>query len=182
MTFLPKIRPHFGGVWERLVKCCKSSLTHVLNGGTVFDEVLYIQPLSRSSRWWTDGHSHTSAWTPRTHSCLLRITSCWEGRIPTYRLPSSAPRRDWRAKVGERPNKSRTTMVDRIHFKPYGKDQVDEKRESPTSYRPGIGWRQDERERNRPAGRVIKLMPGKDGEVRTAVFKTKPGEHTRPVL
>ena len=39
--FSPPSAPHFGGVWERLVKCCKSSLTHVLNGRTVSDEVLY---------------------------------------------------------------------------------------------------------------------------------------------
>ncbi len=33
-----------------------------------------------------------------------------------------------------------------------------------------------------PVGRVTKLMPGKDGVVRTAVVKTKSGEYTRPVI
>ena len=33
-----------------------------------------------------------------------------------------------------------------------------------------------------PVERVIKLMPGKDGVVRTAVVKTKSGEYTRPVI
>ena len=39
--FSPPSAPHFEGVWERLVKCCKSSLTHVLKRWTVSDEVLY---------------------------------------------------------------------------------------------------------------------------------------------
>ncbi len=38
--FSPPSSPHFGGVWERLVKSCKTALRSVLLNQTVTDEVL----------------------------------------------------------------------------------------------------------------------------------------------
>ena len=38
--FNPPAAPHFGGVWERLVRSSKRALIHILNGRTLTDEIL----------------------------------------------------------------------------------------------------------------------------------------------
>ncbi|KFD49835.1 hypothetical protein M513_09302 [Trichuris suis] len=39
-VFSPPGAPHFGGIWERMIRTAKDALLRVLNGNAVSDEVL----------------------------------------------------------------------------------------------------------------------------------------------
>ena len=147
--FSPPSAPHFEGVWERLVKCCKSSLTHVLKEWTVSDEVHGF----RRDRV-TDGRTATYTYQRGSQGPV----PAYSESLPARRAASQPTGRHHqphgetvKQKLEKGPTNHRwllETMVDRIRPKPNGEDQVDEKRESPASWRLCIGCRQDEWEGN----------------------------------
>jgi transposase InsO family protein len=183
--FSPPSAPHFGGVWERLVRCCKSALTHVLHGQTVSDEILHTALTEVESLLNGRPLTHISV-DPNDPTPLTPNHFLLGGPHPNLPISIISP--------GERLSSKSWRRAQQItdHFwKRWLTEYVPNLTER-------IKWTRNERalqvgdlvlvadkssERGTwPVGRVTRLMPGKDGVVRTAVVKTQHGEYTRPVI
>jgi hypothetical protein len=183
--FSPPSAPHFGGVWERLVKCCKSSLTHVLNGRTVSDEVLYTAFVEIESLMNGRPLTHISV-DPKDPFPLTPNHFLLGGPHPNLPIAIISPKERLTSKSWRR-----AQQITNDFWRRWMTEYIPNLTER-------IKWTRNERalhlndlvlvadktnERGTwPVGRVTKLMPGKDGVVRTAVVKTKSGEYTRPVI
>ena len=183
--FSPPSAPHFEGVWERLVKCCKSSLTHVLKRWTVSDEVLYTAFVEIESPMNGRPLTHISV-DPKDPFPLTPNHFLLGGPHPNLPVDIISPTERLSSKSWRRAQQ----IIDDF-WKRWLTEYVPNLTEKIKWTRNGRALHLDDfvlvadkmSERGTwPAGRVIKLMPGKDGVVRTAVVKTKSCEYTRPVI
>lgn len=183
--FSPPSAPHFGGIWERLVRSCKSALEHVLNGRSVSDEVLYTafteiesllngRPLTHVSVDSEDPYpltpNHFLLGRPNPNLPIAIVSPNERLSSKKWRLAQQIVDHFWRRWLQEYvPNlterKKWTTM------------------ERPLQLNDLVLIADKGSERGSwPVGRVTKVMPGPDGIIRTAVVKTANGEYTRPAI
>jgi len=183
--FSPPAAPHFGGVWERLVKSCKAALRTTLNNRQVNEEVLRTvfthveallngRPLTHLSmdpedlEPITPNHfllGRANANLPPNviengQTCFRRrwleaqfiVNQVWKRWLKEY-VPALTERRKWLRPERDLRVGDLVIVVD--NNSPRGQ------------------W---------PLGRVLRLLPGKDGVVRTAEVKTKTGVYIRPAV
>lgn len=183
--FSPPSAPHFGGAWERLVKSSKAAFKYVLQNLSVTDEILYTafteveallngRPLTHVSVDpkdpvpFTPNHFLMGCPFPNLPIAVIspneRLTSkswrraqqivdhFWRRWLREY-VPALIERKKWT-------EKGRGLLVGDLVL------VVDKKSARGT-------W---------PVGRITKVMPGKDGIVRTAVVQTQYGEYVRPAI
>nr|XP_039261992.1 uncharacterized protein LOC120338123 [Styela clava] len=180
--FTPPYAPHFGGVWERLVKSAKRALKAVLGNVRVTDEVLKTAFArvtdimnSRPITTVSDEPTDFSAITP---NCLLKGHSA-----EVFPLDSDVMKLCYRKRWRQ------TEAICNQFWRRWRKD-----------YLPNLmtrcKWRKEQRNlqegnlvlvsdpvapRGRwQLGRVIQIYPGSDGRVRTVAVKTINGIHIRP--
>ena len=182
--FIPPYTPHFGGIWERLVKSFKSGLRFVLQNQTVSDEILstVLKEIEAilNGRPLTDVPIDPEDPSPLTpyHFLLLR---------PQPNIPPVVIKED--EKLSKRRWRFAQQIVNdfwRRWMQEYVPNLIGRRKWTtprrnlqendlvlivdPTS--PRGHW---------PLGRVIKPLPGPDGIVRTAIVKTQAGERIRSV-
>ena len=184
-SFNPPGSPHFGGVWERLVRSAKRAMNTILGHRSVDDEMLITvlteveailngRPLTHVSTDPTD----LEALTPN-HFLIGR--ACPQLPPGVFTDGDLSSRRRWRHSQ---------RLVD--HFWRRWKKE----------YLPTLSsrqrWADDEKNLNAgdlilvaeenvprghwPLGRVLRTFPGDDGRVRVAEVKTATGVYTRPVV
>nr|XP_039252522.1 uncharacterized protein LOC120329805 [Styela clava] len=182
-NFSPPYAPHFGGIWERLVKSAKRTLKAVLGNLCVTDEVLTTAFAEISdimnSRPLTHIGDNVRDPAPLTPNCLIRGHTDANTPLDTD-CTSTAHRRRWR----------QTEAISNQFWKRW-------RREYLPMLMTRTKWLKDHRnlsiddivivvDDGAPRGswllgRVIKVFPGKDNRVRVATVKTTNGEITRPV-
>ncbi len=183
--FSPPSAPHFGGVWERLVKSCKTALKHVLRGQCVTDEILYTalteveallngRPLTHVSVDPKDPHpltpNHFLLGRPYPNLPVALIS-------PKERLSSKS----WRRAQQIVDSFWRRWLTEYVPALTEKKKWTEKKRDLLVGDLVLVADKKNERG-TWPVGRVTKVMPGPDGVVRTAVVKTDYGEYVRPAI
>lgn len=182
--FNPPASPHFGGAWEKLVQSAKRALKAVAAKQLVTDETLLtflaeVESLlnSRPLTHVSSDHQDEEALTPnhfltgrananlpvgvvsdrdlcsrkRWRHAQVMTNHFWKRWLREY-VPSLTERRKWRR---DAPNLAEGDVV----------LVVDENS-------PRGRW---------PLGRVVRALPGDDGNVRAAEVRTKSGTYVRPV-
>ena len=182
--FNPPAAPHFGGVWERLVRSAKVAIKAVLGNQTVSDEVL--STVLTEVEFLLNGRplTHVSM-DPKDPEPITPNHFIHGGRllnIPpgVFEKDEITGRKRWRASQA---------MVNEI-WKRWLREYVPDLIERRKWLRPqrNIGVDdlvlivdQNIPRGHWPLGKVIKVVPGTDDVVRSAIVKTKTGEFTRPV-
>ena len=181
--FIPPNAPHFGGVWERLVRSTKCALKAVLKEQCVKESVLRTALVEVedviNSRPLTHNSADVNDFTALTPNHFLRHDTV--GNIPPGHFDASEmdSRRRWRQSQ---------VLADHIW-----KRWLSE-------YLPGLTvrnkWKKEERnhlvgdlvllvDENKPRGqwslgRVLEIHPSEDGRVRSMKIKTSQGTYVRP--
>jgi hypothetical protein len=182
--FSPPSGPHFGGVWERIVRSCKTPLRLVLQNRTVSDEVL--QTVITEVEALLNGRPLTHLGVDPDDPLPLTPNHFLIGQaVP--RIPSDilAPeemtsKRRWRAAQA---------IVDqfwRRWMKEYVPSLIERRKWLRHRRNLKIGDVVIVVEPNTPRGlwplgRIVQPLPGPDGIVRAARVRTKMGEKVRPV-
>ena len=184
--FNPPGAPHFGGIWERLVRSCKKAMIAVLDGRPLTDDVLITtmclveqtlnaRPLTRVS----DDPDDLEALTPN-HFLLGRAN------LATPFLPDAQRYTDLRRVF--RVSQAYSDMIWARWTKEYlpewnvrNKWNKDDMRQLKVD---DLVWVVDENvERfNYKMARVLEVQEGSDGRVRSATVVTKDGKLKRPVV
>ena len=183
--FNPPAAPHMGGAWERLVRSTKQVMyglvkDHVLTDPqlitwlTEVEHILNSRPLTHLSedindlepltpnhillgrhRNWTSiaDISETDVTSRKKWRQVLALQSTFWSRWVKEYLPSLTKRPCWRDR---KPNYAVGEMV--------------------------LVQEEDSKRGKWPLGRITKVMPGKDGVVRTIEVKTKTGTYKRPAV
>ena len=184
--FNPPASPHFGGVWERLVRSCKKSMFAVLNGRRLIEETLLTtlclveqllnaRPLTAVSSDVND----LEALTPN-HFLLGRSTVYLPvGLVQTndhshrrvFCQAQCYTELIWRRWLNEYVHQFQTRS------KWFSDSTVPIKTDS-------LVWLVDSSspKGQHPLGRVVKLNIADDGIARSATIKTSNGLFTRPLL
>ena len=182
--FSPPSAPHFGGVWERLVRSCKTALDAVIGSRTIKEEVL-VTVLAQveallNNRPLTYIADHPEELEPLTPNHFLTGGSNPQVPADVVAPAETCHRRRW---------KHAQQLVEHAW------------RRWLREYLPSLNtrkkWAQDETslkegdvvlvvDPNAPRGhwqlgRVAKTLPGSDGIVRAAEIATAKGFFTRPV-
>ena len=183
--FSPPAAPHFGGVWESLVKSAKSALKSILNMRSLSDEVLQTVIVEVESLLNSRPLTHISVdpsdpepLTPN-HFLLLRASPNFpQDVIQDYEITS---RRRWRAAQ---------VMVN--HFwqrwlKEYLPSIIERRKwlQSRANLKEGdiVLIADPNTPRGQwPVGHIIRTIISQDKVVRAAVVKTKYGVYERPVV
>lgn len=184
-VFNPPVAPHMGGVWERMIGVIKRVLRGILNKAsiprltdeilsTVFCEAEFVvnsRPLTKLS----EDPSDPNPLTPN-HLLILR-----EGDfLPNVGCVSDAYRKRWRF----------VQHIASQFWKRFVKEYLPElnKRSKWTDLKSNLRVGElviiAERGMPRgvwPLGRVVKVFPGRDGFVRSAIIKTRASEFCRPI-
>ena len=182
--FSPPSAPHFGGVWERLVRSCKTAINAVVNKQSIKEEVLVtvfaqVEALL-NNRPLTHVGAHPEELEALTPNHFL--IGGPNPHIPTDIVEEGdrCYRRRW---------KHAQLIIDHVW------------RRWLREYLPTLSarrkWQQDEPDLREndivlivdpnsprghwPLGRVFKVLPGADGVVRTAEVVTSKGTYVRPV-
>ena len=184
--FNPPGAPHFGGIWERLVRSCKKTMLAVLDGRSMTDEVLNTtmclveqtlnaRPLTAVS----DDPEDLTALTP--NHFLLRRDS-----VSVPFLPNSERCQDLR-----RAFKTAQCYSDMIwkrwmkEYLPQWNSRSKWKSEEVRNIQVGeLVWLVDEslKRCDYKMGRVKEVYQGSDGVVRSALVKFSTGDLKRPVV
>ena len=183
--FNPPKAPHMGGAWERLVRSVKKVLYGLVKDHVMTDSQLYtwlteVESIV-NSRPLTQLSEDVSCIDPLTpNHILLGLHRNW-GSISDTSESDITSRKQWRQVQGLRvkfwnrwTKEYLPTLTSRSKW-----------REKVPSLKVGalVIVSEDRIKRGKwPLGRVTKVMPGQDGEVRVVNVKTKEGEYTRPVL
>ena len=182
--FNPPAAPHFGGVWERLVRSAKVAMKAVLGNQTVSDEVLSTvltevefvlngRPLTHVSMDPQDPE-------PITPNHFIHGGRCLNMPPGIFEKEEITGRKRWRASQA---------MVNEI-WKRWLREYVPDLIERRKWLRPQrnicvndlvLIVDQNSPRGHWPLGKIISVVPGPDDVVRSAVVKTKTGELTRPV-
>lgn len=182
--FSPPSAPHFGGVWERLVRSCKNALGAVLGEQAVKEEVLatvfaQVEALL-NNRPLTHVGADTEELEPLTPKHFLAggpnphipvdvvgpEETCFRRRWRHAKQIVDHVWRRWLREYLPTLNPRRKWQIEEPSLKVHDVVLVID----PTS--PRGHW---------PLGRVTEVLPGPDGVVRTARVTTKTGTYTRPV-
>lgn len=183
--FNPPSAPHFGGVWERLVKSAKKALKITLNGQLVNDEtlltlmaeiesLLIIRPLTHVSVDPQD----LEAITPN-HFLIGRNSP----NVP----PDVFDERDLNSRKRWRQAQTLTDHFWRRWLREYVPALTERRKwrtRSQTDAQIGdlVLVVEDNLPRGRwNLGRIVKIFPGDDGLIRTVEVQTKQGTFKRPV-
>ena len=183
--FSPPSSPHFGGVWERLVKSCKSALRSVLLNQTVTDEVLstVIAEVSAllNSRPLTHISVDPADLEPLTPNHFLLGRPQPDLPPAPFAEPTNKPtKKQWRHA------QALTDQFWRRWMEEYVPSLIERRKWN----RPNQHIQKDDLvlivDQNTPRGlwpmgRVLNIYPGDDGVVRVAEVKTGTGLYTRPV-
>ena len=182
----PPGSPHFGGIWERLVRSCKKEMIAVLDGRSLTDDVLITtmclleqtmnaRPLTSVS----DDPDDSEALTPN-HFLLGRAN------LGNPFLPDSQRYTDLRRVF--RVSQAYSDMTWSRWAKEYlpewnvrdkwNKDHMRQLRVN------DLVWVMDEnvKRSNYKMARVLEIQEGSDGRVRSANVVTKDGKFKRPVV
>ena len=183
--FNPPGAPHFGGVWERLVRCCKKAMVSILGNRSLTDEVLTTtmclveqtlnaRPITAAS----DDPEDLEALTPN-HFLLGRANICipfvpnaevYSNHRKMFRSCQAYADMIWQRWVGE--------------YLPQNNVRS-QWNKSETNIEVGdLVWLIEDnvkRSQYRMA-RIVEIYPGKDGVVRSALIKTLDGTLKRPVI
>jgi len=184
--FSPPAAPHFGGVWESLVKSAKIALKSIVNSRTLDDEMLITIMIEVESLLNSRPLTHISV-DPRdpepltpNHFLLGRASP----NIPPDSISSNeiTSRRRWRAAQ---------VLVDhfwRRWMKEYLPSVIERRKWlSPAA----ANLKKDDvvlicDQRNSrgswPIGWIVRPIPSPDGIVRSAIVKTAGGEFERPTV
>ena len=183
--FNPPKAPHMGGIWERMVRSVKEVMSGLLKEHTLTDPQLYTvltevenivnsRPLTHVSEDVED----LEALTP--NHLLLGKHLNW-GAIIDTNATDVFSRKKWkqvqgvRAVFWERWTKEYLPTLTRRHKW---------RREAHNFTVGELVLLRDEEHTKRgkwPLGRITKVMPGRDNNIRVVEVKTKDGIYTRPV-
>ena len=182
--FNPPAAPHFGGVWERLVRSCVDALWFVLQDRTTKDEVLLTAMVEVEAHLNDRPLTHVSVDPSEPEAITPNHLIYGHGRLrlpPDVFNPSEVnSRRRWRA----------VQALLNEHWIRWMKEYVPALTERRKWLRPARNIEENDivliidpsTPRGLwPTGRVIRTFPGADGVVRSAVVKNKNGEYRRPV-
>ena len=184
-TFNPPKAPHMGGAWERLVRSVKEVMYGLLKNHILTDPQLYTLLVeaeaivnSRPLTYLSENADDLCALTPN-HILLGRHRN-WTSIADTSELD-----------VFSRKKYKQVQAVTTLFWSRWKSEYL------PTLTTRPKGWREqtvpfregdlvlvhdDDTKRGQwPLARVQKVMPGKDGVVRTVEVRTKKGSYTRPV-
>ena len=184
--FNPPGAPHFGGIWERLVRSCKKAMIAVLDGRSLTDDVLITtmclveqtlnaRPLTSVS----DDPDDLEALTPN-HFLMGRANSA------TPFLPDAQRYTDLKRVF--RVSQAYSDMIWTRWTKEYlpewnvrNKWNKDDVRQLKVN---DLVWVVDEnvKRSNYKMARVLEVQEGSDGRVRSATVLTKDGKLKRPVV
>lgn len=184
--FNPPSAPHFGGVWERLVKSAKKALKITLNGQLVNDETLLTLMAEAESLLNSRPLTHVSvdpqdleAITPN-HFLLGRNSP----NVP----PVVFDERDLNSRKRWRQAQTLTDHFWRRWLREYVPALTERRKwRTRSQHDVQIGDLVLVVEDNLPRGRwnlgrVVKTFPGDDGLIRTVEVRTKQGTFKRPVV
>jgi len=182
--FSPPAAPHFGGVWERLVRSCKAALRVVLKNTSVSEET-FVTVLAEveallNARPLTHVSFDPESLEPLTPNHFLL------GRANPSNAPDITTEKDQTSRRRIKVAQALTEQYWKRWLKEYAPSlterkkwlrqrrnlQVDDVVLVVDNQSPRGTW---------PVGRVTKIIPGSDGIVRVAIVKTKHGEYKRPV-
>ncbi|KFD68471.1 hypothetical protein M514_19297 [Trichuris suis] len=175
-NFSPPFAPHFGGIWERLVRSVKSALCRILSGRAVNDEVLATALVEVESLLNSGPLTHVSI-DPRDPEPLTP-NHFLLGR-PHPHLPPDViaeaeitSRRKWRCAQAIVEAFWKSLFERRKWLRPRRNLEAGDIVLVVNPQSPRGHW---------PHGIVVQCLPGKDGTVRIAKVKTKHGIYIRPV-
>ena len=185
-SFNPPGAPHFGGVWERLVRSCKRAMFAVLSGRGLTDEILTttmcIVEHTLNGRPLTPVSSDPEdleAITPN-HFLIGRAGIC----IPF--IPQAEKYTDLRKAF--RASQAYALMIWKRWSNEYLPQWNQRKKwsnqEKRTISEGDLVWLVDESAKrcDYKMARVVDVHPGSDGEVRAATIRTVEGVYKRPVV
>ena len=181
--FNPPSAPHFGGTWEREIKCIKTALRVVLNEQTVPEPVLQtmLAEVEGIMNAKPLGYLSSDAMDPEPVTPNLLLMGRHDSSLPQAIYgPGDLGRRRWRHSQ---------VLADRFwssfirHYLPglqkRHKWQKDGKALAEDDIvlivdpqLPRAAW---------PVGKVTRTYPGEDGRVRTATVQVKDRSYVRPV-
>ena len=183
--FNPPGAPHFGGVWESLVRCCKKAMVSVLGNGFLTDEVLtttmYLVEQTLNARPITpasDDPEDLEALTP--NHFILGLPNVFIFFVPNAEVSSNHCKMFqscqayaymiWQRWVRE------YLPQNNVRF---------QWNKSETNIEVGdqVWLIEDNVKRSQyRMARIVEIYPGKDGFVRSALIKTLDGTLKRPVV
>ena len=185
-SFNPPGAPHFGGVWERLVRSCKRAMFAVLSGRGLTDEILTttmcIVEHTLNGRPLTPVSSDPEdleAITPN-HFLIGRAGIC----IPF--IPQAEKYTDLRKAF--RASQAYALMIwkrwSNEYLPQWNQRQKWSNQEKRTISEGDLVWLVDESAKrcDYKMARVVDVHPGSDGEVRAATIRTVEGVYKRPVV
>ena len=184
--FNPPGAPHFGGIWERLVRSCKKAMIAVLDGRSLTDDVLITtmclveqtlnaRPLTSVS----DDPDDLEALTPN-HFLLgtanlatpfLPVAQCYTDLRRVFRVSHAYSDMIWTRWTKE-------YLPEWTVRNKWNKDDVRPRKKN------DLVWVVDEnvKRSNYKMARVLEVQEGSDGRVRSATVVTKDGKLGRPVV
>ena len=184
--FYPSAAPHFGGVWERLVRSCKKAMYAVLGNRSVTEDVLSItmclveqtlnaRPLTQVSSDTTD----LEAITPN-HFLLGNKNLC----LPYL---SGAEQFVDNRKLFRQTQAYADLIWDRFRkeYLPTLNNRKKWQTTADKSLRQGyLVWLVEDSDKRGyyDLGRIIEIFEGFDGLIRSAPIRTKDGYYKRPVV
>ena len=181
--YSPPAAPHFGGVWERLVKSAKIALNSIMDSRPLTDEMLLTiltevesllngRPLThisvdpRDPEPLTPNHFLLGRANPNVPMDVFDNTEVCSKR--TWRAAQVMINHFWRRWLKE----YLPTITERKKWQKHQPNlEIDDivliiNPDSPRGH-----W---------PLGRVLRVNTGQDGVVRSAIVKTMTGEYLRP--
>lgn len=183
--FNPPSAPHFGGVWERLVKSAKKALKITLNGQLVNDETLLTLTAEVESLLNSRPLTHVSV-DPQDLEAITP-NHFLIGRNSPNVPPDVFDERDLNSKKRWRQAQTLTDHFWRRWLREYVPALTERRkwRTRPQNHAQ-IGDLVLVVEDNLPRGRwnlgrIVKTFPGDDGLIRTVEVQTKQGTFKRPV-
>ena len=185
-SFNPPAAPHFGGVWERLVRSCKKALYNVLGKQSLSEDklrtVLCITEQLINNRPLTDVSGDVADLEPLTpnHFLIGQISVNWpnalfSGTAASYR------------KLFRDQNSILVSVWNRwmSEYLPSLQQRTKWAKEEPEVLKVGdLVWIIDKNTHpfNFPLGRIEELFKGDDEVVRAATVKTTTGSYKRPIV
>ena len=184
--FNPPGAPHFGGIWERLVRSCKKAMIAVLDGRSLTDDVLITtmclveQTLNaRPLTSVTDDPDDLEALTPN-HFLMGRAN------LATPFLPDAQRYTDLRRvfRVSQAYSDMIWTRWTKEYLPEWNVRNIWNKDDLRQLKVNDLVWVVDEnvKRSNYKMARVLEEQEGSDGRVRSATVVTKDGKRKRPVV
>ena len=184
--FNPPGAPHFGGVWERMVRSCKKAMMAIVGNRTLTDDVLFttmclVEQIlnSRPLTSVSDDPEDLEALTPN-HFLLGRASPA------TAFIPDAQRYTDLRRVF--RVSQAYADMIwsrwNREYLPQWNERSKWNKEEVRQLEVNDLVWIVDEnvKRAHYKMGRVLEVYTGSDGRVRSALVKTEGGKLKRPVV